>query len=75
MRIISQKAAQCKLLWIRNEKGSVGIFLVKKWVDKVINISTGSDRMIANKIFVQRIIISLIYDLMVYTPQCGLDHN
>ena len=50
--------------------------MVKKWVDKVINISTGSDRMIANKIFVQRIIIiSLIYDLMVYTPQCGLDHN
>ena len=31
--------------------------------------------MIANKIFVQRIIISLIYDLMAYTPQCGLDHN
>ena len=75
MRIISQKAAQCKLLWIRNEKGSVGIFLAKKWVDKVINISTGSDRMIVNKVFVQRTIISLIYDLTVYTPQCGLDYS
>ena len=52
MRIISQKAAQCKLLWIRNEKGSVGIFLAKKWVDKVINISRVSDRMIVNKVLV-----------------------
>ena len=36
VRIISEKAAQYKLLWIGNEKGSVGIFSVKKWVDKVI---------------------------------------
>ena len=52
MRIISEKAAQYKLLWIGNGKGSVEIFLAKKWVDKVINISRISDRMIVNKIFV-----------------------
>ena len=51
-RIISEKAAQYKLLWIGNGKGSIGIFLAKKWVDKVINISRISDRMIVNKIFV-----------------------
>ena len=52
MRIISEKAAQHKLLWIGNGKGSVEIFLAKKWVDKVINKSRISDRMIVNKIFV-----------------------
>ena len=49
MRIISEKAAQYKLLWIGNGKYSVGIFLAKKFVDKVINISRVSDRMIVNK--------------------------
>ena len=62
-RIISEKAAQYKLLWIGNRKGSVGIFLAKKWVDKVINISRVSDRMIVNKVFVQGIIFSLISEI------------
>ena len=31
--------------------------------------------MIANQVFVQRIIISLISDLTVYAPQCGLDYS
>ena len=52
MRIISDKAAQYKLLWIGNGKGSVGVFLAKKWVDKVINISRVSDSMIVNNVFV-----------------------
>ena len=52
MRIISEAAAQYELLWIGNGKGSVGIFLAKKWVDKVINISRVSDRMIVNKVLV-----------------------
>ena len=75
VRIYYGKAAQYKLLWIWNGKGfvGVGIFLAKKWVDKVTNISRVSDKMIANKVFVQRIIISLISDLTVYAPQCGLD--
>ena len=46
--------------------------MAKKWVDKVINISRVSDRMIVNKVFVQGIIFSLISDLTVYAPQCGL---
>ena len=75
VRIISEKAAQYKLLWIGNGKGSVGIFLAKKSVDKAINISRVCDRMIVNKVFVQRIIFSLIYHLTVYTPQCGLDYS
>ena len=63
VRIISEKAAQYKLLWIGNGKCSVGIFLAKKWVDKVINISRVSDRMIVNKVFVQGIIFSLISEI------------
>ena len=75
MRIISDKAAQYKLLWIGNGKGSVGVFLAKKWAEKVINIIRVSDRMIVNKVFVQWVIISLISDLTVYAPQCGLDYS
>ena len=47
MRIISGKAAQCKLLWIGNKKtlGRVGIVLAKKMVDKVINLTMVSDSM------------------------------
>ena len=37
--------------------GGVGMFLAKKWVDKVINISRVSDRIIANKVLVQRILM------------------
>ena len=50
VRIISVKTAQYKLLWIGNEKDleEVGIFLAKKRVDKVINISRVGDRMIVN---------------------------
>ena len=66
---------QYKLLWIGNGKGSVEIFLAKKWVDKVINISRVSDRMIVNKVFFQEIIFSLISDLTVYSPQCGLYYS
>ena len=74
---VSGKSAQYKLLWIGNGKGlgGVGIFLTQKWVDKVINISRVSDRMIVNKVFVQRIIFSLISDLKVYAPQCGLYYS
>ena len=49
--------------------------MAKKWVEKVINISRVSDRMIFNKVFLQRIIILLISNLTVYTPQCGLDDS
>ena len=50
--------------------------MAKKWVDKVIiNISRVSDRMVVNKVFVQRIIISLISDLTVCAAQCGLDDS
>ena len=64
VRIISGKSAQYKLFWTGNGKGlgEVGIFLAKKQVDKVINISRVSDRMIVNKVLVQSIIISLISD-------------
>ena len=77
VRIISGKSAQYKLLWIGNGKGlgGVGIFLTQKWVDKVINISRVSDRMIVNKVLVQRIIISLISDLTLYAPQYGLNNS
>ena len=46
--------------------------MVKKWVDKVIDISKVSDRMTAIKLLVQGIIILVI---SVYAPQCGLDDS
>ena len=41
VRIMSGKAAEYKLLLIGNEKdlGGVRIFLFKKWVDKIIDVS------------------------------------
>ena len=44
--------------------------MVKRWVDKVIDISGISDRMIVIKVLVQGIVISII---SVYATQCGLD--
>ena len=43
VKIISEKAAQYKLLWIGNGKGSVGISSDKKRVDKAVNTGRVSD--------------------------------
>ena len=68
--MISGKVTQYKLLWIGNRIGLIGvnIILTEKWVDKVIDISTGSDRMIVIKLLVRGIIISFI---SVYASQYG----
>ena len=54
VRKISGKAAEYKLFWIENGKdlGGVGIFLAKEWVDKVIDVSRVSDRMIVVKVYI-----------------------
>ena len=72
--MISEKAAEYQLFWMRKEKGlcRVGVFLVKKWVDKVIDISRVSDRMIDINVLFQGTIISVI---STYAPQCGLDNS
>ena len=49
--------------------------MTKKWVDEVIDISRVIDRVIAIKVFIQRIIISLTSVLTVYAPHCGLDDS
>ena len=59
----------------RKWKGGVGIVLAKKWVDNVVNIIGVSDRMIVNKVFVQRNILSPIFDRTAYALQCGLDDS
>ena len=66
------KTAEYRLFWIGNEKGfgGLGIFLAKKRVDKVINISRVCDRTIVIKVLVQGSIISVI---SVYASQCGFD--
>ena len=40
--MINRKASKYKLFWVGNEKGlgGVGIFLVKKWIGKVIGKKT-----------------------------------
>ena len=72
--MISGKAAEYNLLWIGNEKalGGVGIFLAKKPLDQVIDISKVSDRITVIKVLIQGIIISVI---SVYVPQCGLNDS
>ena len=59
----------------RKWKERVEIFLAEKWLDKVINITKVSDSMNIDKVFVQKIIISLISDLTVSAPQRGLDDS
>ena len=49
--------------------------MAKKWVDNVVNIIEVSDRMIVNRVFVQRIILSPIFDCTAYALQCGLDDS
>ena len=49
--------------------------MAKKWVDNVVNIIGVSDRMIVNKVFVQRNILSPIFDRTTYALQCGLDDS
>ena len=74
VRMISGKASDYKLFWIENETGSggAGIFLAKRWVDKVIVISRGSDRMIVVTVLVQEIIVTVI---SVYVLKCSLDDS
>ena len=43
----------------------VEIFLAEKWLDKFVNITKVSDSMNVDKVFAQKIIISLISDLTV----------
>ena len=70
--MINGKAAQFKPFWAGNEKhlAGVGIFLAKKWVDKLIHISRVNDRLIVIRVLAQEIIISVI---SVLTPHCGLE--
>ena len=72
--MISGKAVEYKLFCIGNEKGLKGvwIFLAKKWVDKVTDVSRVSGRMVVVKVLVQGIIIPVI---SVYALHCGLDHS
>ena len=72
VRLISRNASEYKLFWIGNAKssGGVGIFLAKKGLDKVIDISRVCDRMVVFKVLTQGIIISV---MSVYAPQFGLD--
>ena len=50
--MMSGKATNYKLFWIGNEKGfrGAGIFLAKKWVDKVTDICRTNTRMIVIKV-------------------------
>ena len=53
----------------RKKSLGVEIFLAKKWVDRIINMSKVRDRIIVIRVLVQRV-ISVI---LVCAPQCSLD--
>ena len=46
--------------------------MANKWVDKIIDISRTTDRMVAIKVLAQGIISSVI---SVFAPQCSLDDS
>ena len=70
VKIISEKAAQYKLLWIENGKGfgAEGIFLTKDWAEEVINVCMVNDRMIVSKVFFKELLFhwSLISLFMLH---------
>lgn len=49
----------------------MGVFLAKKWVHKIIDISSVRDEMIAINVLVQIIILVI----SVYAPQSDLDDS
>ena len=62
VRIISGKAAECRLFWIENEKGLwlARLSLAKNYVNKVIDTSRISDGMIVIEVLVLGIIVSVM---------------
>ena len=67
--MIGGKAAQYKPLLIWNKKGLGG---AERWVNKDIDISKVSDRMVVMKVSIQRIIISII---SVYVQHSTFDDS
>ena len=73
-RIITGKDSRYKLFWSGNNKGTagVGVFVAKKWIEKVFEVKRVSDRIILVKIIVGQQVLCL---LSVYAPQCGLSDS
>ena len=69
--MIEGKNSSHKLFWIGNDKGAggVGVLLVEKWVDKVPEVTRGSDRILLLKLIVAACTLNII---SVYAPQVGL---
>ena len=72
--IIKSKDSRCKLFWSGNSKATarVGVFVAKKWIEKLFEGKRVSDRIILVKIIVSKRVLSL---LSVYTSQCGLSDS
>ena len=70
-RIITGKTSQYKLLWVGNNSGygGVGIFVAKKWVEKVIEVKRVSDRLMMIKLLVDNRTVAIV---STYAPQQGL---
>ena len=69
--MIEGKNSSHKLFWIGNDKGAdgVGVLLVEKWVDKVPEVTRGSDMILLLKFIVAACTLNII---SVYAPQVGL---
>ena len=72
--IIKGKDSRYKLFWSGNSKDTagVGVFVAKKWIEKVFEIKLVSNRIIMVKIIVNQRVLCL---LTVYSPQCGLSDS
>ena len=65
---------QYKLFWIGNETGNggVGIFVAKKWIEKVLEVKRVSDRLMMIKLQTyERTIVAV----SAYAPQQGLTND
>ena len=66
VKFVDGRSSRYKLFWI----GKAGIFLAKKWEEKVIEVSRVNDRIIVIKLMLDGCIFTVV---SVYAPQCGLD--
>ena len=70
----NRKNSQHKLFWIGNEteNGGFGIFIAKKWVEKVLEVKHIIDRLMMIKLQMNKRTVVVV---SAYPPQQGLTNN
>ena len=69
-RSLGNEGAMYKFLWAGCEEGltGVGIWVAKKWIEKVIKMKCISERIMVLKVVVDKSVLKIV---LVYAPQVG----